>query len=344
MEMILAALSDHLDHSYGAISLAQELYSLGKTIGDLDIQLELLGHGRHVLTPSEIDICSIAKQFRRHERDNGIDTSYANSTTDNRQQRMDAQKILMAAELIYAARTSQRSISSLPQECKPTDMSEAMRIIGAVSSLVAEPIVGWKIAAKPESAHCWAPLFESRVFASPARIQPSLSNLRLVEGEISFRTLSDIPARQEPYAYEEVISAVEAFLTIEILTSHYSSVTRDNFRTMSQAELFADNMMSGAFVIGSMRLPWRGMDYSRLRFAFKQGDTIVGGLVGERMNLDPAVPVVLLANYLRHGIGLPAGTIVATGSFTGALPFQHGEEVAVEVEGMGSVTAIVDHR
>ena len=263
--------------------------------------------------------------------------------TVDRQERMDAPKIAMAAELIYAARTNQRSISALPPEFKPKSMSEAMAIIAAVGSLVAEPIVGWKIAAKSEGDHCWAPLFESRVFASPARIPPALSKLGLVEGEISFRVLSDLPSRQEPYAYADVIEVLEAFLTIEILSSHYSSVTRDNFRTMPQPELFADNMMNGAFVLGSKCMPWRGVDHSQLRFALKQGDTIVGGFVGERMKLDPAVPVVLLANHLRHGFGLPAGTIVATGSFTGALPFRHGEEVTIEVEGMGKVTAIVEH-
>lgn len=248
----------------------------------------------------------------------------------------------MAAELIYAARTNRRSLSALPTGCKPKSMSEAMDIIAAVGSFVAEPIVGWKIAAKPEGEHCWAPLFESRVFASPARIPPALSKLGLVEGEISFRVLSDLPPRKEPYVYGDVVAVLEAFLTIEILSSHYSSVTRDNFRTMPQPELFADNLMNGAFVLGSKCVPWRGVDHSGLRFAFKRGDAIVRGRVGERMNLDPAVPVVLLANYLRHGGGLPAGSIVATGSFTGALPFQNGEGVTVDVEGMGMVTAIVN--
>lgn len=254
---------------------------------------------------------------------------------------MDARRIGMAAELIYGARTKGHPMSALPSECKPRDMSEARAIIAAVSALVAEPIVGWKIAAKSGSDHCWAPLFKSRVFASPARIRPALSSLGLVEGEVSFRILTDIPPRQEAYAYEEIIEVLEAFVTIEILSSHYSGLTRDNFRTMPQPETFADNMMNGAFVLGNQRSPWRGVDHLRLRFSLKQGNSIVRGLVGERMSLDPAVPVVLLANYLRYGAGLPAGTIVATGSFTGALPFRHDMEVAVEVEGMGKVTAIV---
>lgn len=220
-------------------------------------------------------------------------------------------------------------------------MAQAMAILDELSMRVGEPEAGWKIAARPGADPCWGALFQSRVFQSGARVPAGHSRLGLVEGEISFRLKRDLPARARAYSYDEVADALLALPSIEVLSCHYSGVTAANFRAVPQPEAFADGMMSGAFITGEACPHWRSLDFARLRFSLSQGKAVLFDQVGGYTGFDPVLPVLLLANHRRKGFGLRAGAMVATGSFTGAVPFNHGEEVMVSIEGIGRAVAIV---
>jgi 2-keto-4-pentenoate hydratase len=220
-------------------------------------------------------------------------------------------------------------------------MADAMAIDERVRTLLNEIAVGWKIAAKPGSEHCWVPLRKDRVFSGPTKIPTHLSRLGLIEAEISFRILRDIPPRRDAYSYDEVAQAIVAMPSIEILSSSYSGLTADNFREMPQAELFADNMANGAFILGDPVKEWRSLDLDRLRVTLKQGQSTIASRAGSHPNVNPAMPVLFLANALRTNQGLRAGDIVATGSLTGAHPFRIGEVIRATIEGLGAVEVSV---
>ncbi len=46
-----------------------------------------------------------------------------------------------------------------------------------------------------------------------------------------------------------------------------------------------------------------------------------------------------MANQLRHGPGLKAGQVVATGSFSGFFPVEIDQEIVADFEGVGKAVA-----
>src|SRR5450432_4050921 len=101
-----------------------------------------------------------------------------------------------AARLFVDARRSGRPLRELPESCKPKSADDVNAIIDAVTDQLDESIGGWKIGFlySPRQKPIICPLFDSRLFASPARVPLSLTPLLRIEPEISFRLLRDLPA------------------------------------------------------------------------------------------------------------------------------------------------------
>src|SRR5690606_32144802 len=92
----------------------------------------------------------------------------------------------------------------------------------------------------------------------------------------------------------------------------------------------------GALVLGDWA-PYQRRDWSSQRCELRIGEQAPIVRVGSHMLGDPTW---LLTTWLRHatqgGAGLPAGTIVTTGSWVGMPAAQAGDEVTAEFEGIGS--------
>ena len=108
---------------------------------------------------------------------------------------MDQSAIDEVAKLFMRARQTGERLDPLPAHLKPKDFADSQAVMAAVDKLVAEPIVGTKIAAKPGAEVVYAPLPAGRVFTSPARIPRALTPSQYMECEISFRLTRDLPPR-----------------------------------------------------------------------------------------------------------------------------------------------------
>src|SRR3546814_11012404 len=106
-----------------------------------------------------------------------------------------------------------------------------------------------------------------------------LSRIRIWEPEIVFRANRDLPPRAEPYAYEEVALAVDAVPAIEFLAFRFDV---NSMQEMADRpfEAYADNTLSGGFVVGEAVADWRSLDFSNMRHDARQGDKVVGEAVG----------------------------------------------------------------
>jgi 2-keto-4-pentenoate hydratase len=257
---------------------------------------------------------------------------------------MEQHHIIRAAELLVEARTSKRPLAELPVDCKPTSVADANAIIAEVTRRIAEPVGGWKITFvyRPREKPVVAPLFQKNIFSSPALVPPSITHSRLIEPEIAFRLLHDLPPRSRAYHPNEVMEAVIACAALEMNDTRFDTTKRsirdmlDNRSTILEAH--ADHQTSGAFVVGEGRSDWKNFDFAAQRLIMRCGDDILFDRVGGHAFSDPFLPVVVLANEMRHSDGLKAGHIVATGSFSGFLQVEKDRPVTAEFVGFGSVT------
>lgn len=238
-----------------------------------------------------------------------------------------------AARLLVAARHGRRSIERLPIDCRPTDIAAGFAVQAQVASLLGT-IGGWKIgAAEPGSAPLYAPIFTHEMHPSGVTLAAKDLPGALIEAEIAFRLLQDLPAARAPHAPKAVAQAVERIPAIEIYCSRYRTPA-----DAGDAEQLADCLANGGLIVGG------------------RGETVVVGGAAPTWNIDLAVDekveqvravrhpagdplqlVVWLADHLnRCGGLLRAGQVVTTGAL---LLAPIGRRVRADWHGLGSVTA-----
>lgn len=165
-----------------------------------------------------------------------------------------------------------------------------------------------------------------------------------IEPEITFRLERDLPPREDLYRPDEVAAAVVACPSFEIVDTRLDTAHRGIRQRLNEratlVELFADHQSSGAFVAGAGRADWPEFDFARMPVTMRaDGEVIVESLGGHAFS-DPFLPLVVLANEMRHREGLRAGQLLATGSFTGFFPVEVGQKITAEFEGFGTVEAM----
>ena len=252
---------------------------------------------------------------------------------------MDQAAVDEVARTVMRARQTGERLDALPSRLAPKNFAESCAVMDAVDRLLADDIVGTKIAAKPGTEVVYAPLAAGRVFISPARVPRALTPSQYMECEISFRLTRDLPARKAEYSEAEVFDALEGCAAFELVDSRF----RDLNLVMKQTpyEFYADHIANGAMVFGTFRKDWQRYDFTKTRVSMKQGSKIIIEKVGGHPTGNPGKPAVVLANLRRMTTGLEAGTFIVTGSFTGFHPVALNEPVTGAFEGFGSMEATI---
>ena len=249
---------------------------------------------------------------------------------------MDDPQFEAARSALATARREARAIESWPSAQLPRDLAEAYRLQAAVVRELG-PVAGWKVAAvtaaqraslaveRPIGAAIPAPrVHDARSAATRLRagdfIAPKL------ECEIAFELGSDLPARPgRAYSREEVRAATAALrLAVEIVDSRLPRGL-------------------GALVAGPARSDWSAIDFAQLGIVLTRthegrSTEVARGSARAILDGDPFGTVVLLANAPADPArGLVAGTIVTTGSCTGAPLLPGPGDYRAEFAGLGSV-------
>jgi 2-keto-4-pentenoate hydratase len=241
---------------------------------------------------------------------------------------------LAAAELLIEARKS-GPINDLPDNCRPINIDDVYAIHDAVAAKLG-PILGWKVGAKSATAEpVCAPLLTGTIYTSPVQLDPQKFIMRGMESEIAFQFLSDLPARDEQYSEAQVLDAIDtAFPAIEINESRY--VDPDAVDPLTK---LADNILNGALILGPPWSEWPDLIVAdqpvEMRFDAKLLYSHKGGNnAGNILRL-----VVWIANHMRKkGLGISAGQVVTTGSWTGLHKAGTAKQIITSFPGIGDVT------
>ena len=166
----------------------------------------------------------------------------------------------------------------------------------------------------------------------------SVADNRLIqpraEGEIAFRLKKDLsgPGVTE----QDVLEATEAVMPcFEIVDSRIH-----NWQIKIQ-DTVADNASCGVFVLGDQKVDPNRLDLPSLQMkVYKNGEQISEGM-GSAVQGNPLTAVAWLANTLgEFGIPFRAGEIILSGSLVPLEPVQPGDEMSLEIEGLGTASVV----
>ncbi len=254
-----------------------------------------------------------------------------------------------AARLLWRHRLAGTKIDALPPAWRPADAAAGHAVQACLPAVANSEVAGWKIAATSTAgqAHIGVAgplagrLLASCVAGDGASCSLAGNGMRVAEPEFVFVVGRDLPARDRPYALEEVLAAVAALHTgIEVPDSRFA-----DFVQAGEAQLLADDACAHQFVLGPAAAgDWRALDLSRhavqatIHHGGAQRLAVAGS--GAAVLGDPRVALAWLVNDLRQrGLGLLAGQCVTTGTCMPPLPVQPGDTVRADFGVLGQVSA-----
>ncbi len=101
----------------------------------------------------------------------------------------------------------------------------------------------------------------------------------------------------------------------------------------------SDNASCGIFVMGRERVSPQNVDFENCQMVIKNHGEVVARGQGSAALGSPLKCVAWLANTLgNYGISLNAGDIILSGSLAAMIPCQPGDDMTVEIEGIGGAS------
>ncbi len=256
-------------------------------------------------------------------------------------------KILAAAQLIATARRNRVRLGPLPADLAPPTEADGYRIQRAVHDLLlpyAGAMVGYKIGCTSAVMQqylniphpCGGGVFAKGVHDSGVEL-PAGDFVRVgVECEIAVRLGRDLPPSQAPFTAATVADAIEAYHpAIEIVDERYV-----DWQSIGAPTLVADDFYAAGCVLGKPVTRSAVPDLLAVVGKAIINGTEVSRGTGADVLGHPHNPLAWLANHLAaEGKGLNAGQIVLTGSLVKTIWLNAGDQVTMELSGLGEVRA-----
>src|SRR5713226_3484868 len=254
---------------------------------------------------------------------------------------------LAAAQSIATARRNRTPLQPFSGHAAPRDEAEGYRIQDALHGLLAADFgarVGYKIGCTSavmqrylDIPHpCVGGLFATGVHDSGVSLRAKDFVRVGVECEIAVRLARDLPSSDAPFTADGVAQAIDAYLpAIEIVDDRYVK-----WETMGAPTLVADDFFAAGCVLGTAVARSAAPDLLSVTGRALINGTEVGQGTGADVLGHPHNALAWLANHLAgDGKSLRAGEIVLTGSLVKTVWLNAGDEVVMELEGLGRVEA-----
>ena len=240
------------------------------------------------------------------------------------------------AHHLQAARSDSDAIEALPASLVPATEEEAYAVQNAVAASMG-PVCGWKVGAgSPEAEPSAAPLHQETLFKDGAIIPADFFRHRGVEAEFAYRFDRVVGNDLTPEAILSAVGSVHP--AIEIVDTRFIAPG-------SQHRLahMADQQSHGALIIGSAFADWRHFQPAQEHFTMRVDHQCVSDQVGGNTAGDlPRLLVWLARHAAERNMPIQAGTIVTTGSLSGAFFVPHRTHISVRFDTLGKVSAFLE--
>jgi 2-keto-4-pentenoate hydratase len=265
-----------------------------------------------------------------------------------RESPLTREELVELVELIAAGR-EQRRTALIPERLKTRDWASVVQVVLQLDDRLGRPPAGWKIGAASEEIRRAEGLpgpspgriYLDTVFRSPAALPAALFiNFRNVECELAFRLGRGFPVRSKPYSEAEVEANIESLMpTLEI----GDMVFEDWYGASGYFGSCFDNGGGAALVCGSENVNWRALDLPGTRLALSLNGAFVKEGFGRAAMGHPVTSLTWLVNWaIGNGRPIADGEIISTGTCTGHCFVSPGDEVSLEVDGLGVVEAFFE--
>jgi 2-keto-4-pentenoate hydratase len=256
-------------------------------------------------------------------------------------------RIFAAAQTIASARRARTPLPPLAADIAPQDEAEGYLIQAALADLLSPDFgaqVGYKIGctsavmqAYLDIPHpCGGRVFTGGVHQSGVSLCHADFVRVGVECEIAVRLARDLAPPAAPFTAEAAAQAIEAYLpAIEIVDDRYV-----DWQTLGAPTLVADDFFAAGCVLGKPVARSVAPDLLEIVGRAMINGHEIGRGTGADVLGHPHHALAWLANHLAAGSnGLRAGQIVLTGSLVKTVWLNAGDEVVMDLSGLGTVTA-----
>lgn len=176
-----------------------------------------------------------------------------------------------------------------------------------------------------------APIPAENVLKSPASVSGARLRMIGVEAEVAFRLAKDLPPRGRPYSERSIAAAVgEAVVTIELCGTRLA-----DWKKSSGLWQLADFQNNSVLVVGSGTGNWQKIDFLRQEVEFGVGGRVSRAKGGHAFGNPFRLLPWLVKHCAKRGLGLRAGDVVTTGSWTGLEAARTGDEIVARFPGVG---------
>lgn len=227
-------------------------------------------------------------------------------------------------------------IISLPPHFIPDSEEAAYDVQNHVAAL-SGPVRGWKVGASgPDAEPSAAPLHAETLFADGVVLPADFFRHRGVEAEIAYRFDRAVGPDLSPDAVLSAVGSVHP--AIEVVDTRFIEPG-----CQSRLTHMADQQNHGALILGPAFSDWRKFDPTQEKFVMRIDHRRVSEQVGGNAAGDLTRLLVWLAGHAaRRGLPIEAGTVVTTGSLSGAFFVPHRTHVNVRFDTLGTVTAFLE--
>jgi 2-keto-4-pentenoate hydratase len=249
-----------------------------------------------------------------------------------------------AADLLWQAWQSGRTIDHLPAELRPANRRDGYAIQACYEDRSAEPLAGWKIAATSVAGQTHinvdgpiaGRILAERLLGDGATATLAGNFMKVAEPEFAFRFGRDVAPRATPYTTAEVMAAVETLhLAIELPSSRFTDYTK-----VGAAALIADDACAHDLVVGpAVTADWRAVDLSRHPVIGRLASGLERAGSGANVLGDPRIALTWLVNELSGiGVTLAKGQVVTTGTSVVPVEVRSGDHFTADFGAFGAIS------